>query len=69
MFADDTNMTTTGKSARDTVYSADCDLHNVKEWLLANKLSLNVTKTEYMSIGSDDNLRKIRDIPLSPSPW
>ena len=33
------------------------------EWLLANKLSLNVTKTEYMFIGSDDNLRKIRDIP------
>ena len=63
IFADDSSITTTGKSIKEIVQSASCDLHNVKEWLLANKLSLNVTKTEHMFIGSDDNLRKIRDVP------
>ena len=29
------------------------DLERLKEWLLANKLSLNVAKTEFMLIGSD----------------
>ena len=39
---------------------------NIKNWLLANKLSLNVTKTEYMVFGTDfrlSNLEKV--IPIT----
>ena len=32
---------------------ANEDLENVRQWLLANKLSLNRTKTEYILIASN----------------
>jgi retron-type reverse transcriptase len=64
MYADDTNITTTGTSIREIVTHANDDLNNISDWLKANKLSLNVTKTEYMFIGSDQNLDKLSDVPL-----
>ncbi|CAB4014466.1 Hypothetical predicted protein, partial [Paramuricea clavata] len=64
MYADDTNIATTGTSIRELVTHASDDLNNICDWLKANKLSLNVTKTEYMFIGSDQNLDKLRDVPL-----
>ena len=64
MFADDTNITTTGTSLKEMVEFANIDLENIHGWLQANKLSLNVTKTEYMFIGSDNNLAKVRNISL-----
>ena len=38
------------------------DLFNVKEWLLANKLSLNI-KTEYLLIGSPHNIKHLSSEP------
>lgn len=61
MFADDTNITTTSKSITKLIQFVNSDLNNISEWLLANKLSLNVTKTEQMFIASDDSLNKISD--------
>ncbi|CAB4038506.1 Hypothetical predicted protein, partial [Paramuricea clavata] len=63
MYADDTNITTTGKSIKEIASGANTDLENIRIWLKANKLTLNVTKTEYMFIASDSNLDKLRDIP------
>ena len=63
MYADDTNITT-GTSIREIVTHCNDDLNNISDWLKANKLSLNVTKTEYMFIGSDQNLDKLSDVPL-----
>ena len=37
------------------------DLLNIEQWLLANKLSLNATKTEHMFISSEDNVNKIEN--------
>ena len=34
------------------------DLEDLRMWLLANKLSLNVTKTEFMVIGSHQKLKQ-----------
>ena len=39
------------------------DLLNVKEWLLANKLSLNIVKTEYLLIGSPHNIKHLSSEP------
>lgn len=64
MYADDTNLTTTGSSVVEISHSVNADLLNVGDWLIANKLSLNVVKTEQMFIGSDHNLKRIRDTPL-----
>jgi retron-type reverse transcriptase len=53
MYADDTNITTTGKSIKEIVIQgANADLENIRIWLKANKLTINVTKTEYMFIAS-----------------
>ena len=59
IYADDTNIITTGSCIREIITFANKDLVNISEWLKANKLSLNVTKTEHMFIGSDHNLDKI----------
>ena len=52
MFAGDTHLTNQGLSTSELETRLNPDLENVKEWLLANKLSINTTKTEYMLIGS-----------------
>ena len=39
------------------------DLANVSDWMKANKLSLNASKTEYMIIGSHKRLHQIQSVP------
>ena len=51
MFADDTNMTISGSSLDDLQQETNLELVNLYCWLKTNKLSLNVTKTEFMVIG------------------
>ena len=51
MFADDTTLTVSGKSLHDVEVAINHDLSNVNQWLCANKLSLNLIKTEYILIG------------------
>ena len=62
MYADDTTLTTTGFPLSEIIHATNSDLSSTSEWLLANKLSLNVAKTEHIFIGSDDKLSKIRDM-------
>ena len=63
MYADDSNITLPGICIRDIEETLNRDLMNIKDWLLANKLSLNVTKTEYMLIASK---YRLENIPRSP---
>ena len=48
LFADDTNMFTTGKDFEILCNQINEDLQAIQEWLNYNKLSLNVLKTHYM---------------------
>ena len=50
LFADDTNLTASGNSITRLEAAVNSDLENLKKWLIANKLSLNVAKTEFMLI-------------------
>ena len=52
LFADDTNLTVSGGSITDLETAVNSDLEKLGKWLIANKLSLNVAKTEFMLIGS-----------------
>ena len=52
MFADDTNLTAVGETMGEVEERAGVDMRNVRKWLGANKLSLNIAKTEYTLIGS-----------------
>ncbi|CAB4038371.1 Hypothetical predicted protein, partial [Paramuricea clavata] len=57
LFADDTNFTASSHSIADIEIAVNCDLENLRNWLMANKLSLNVAKTEFMLIGSPQMIR------------
>ena len=59
MFADDTNLTISGKNYFELQNGTNHDLENIRQWLLANKLSLNTTKTEFLIIGSNYNLANL----------
>ena len=61
MFADDTNITASGESINEVENAVNSDLENLRKWLTANKLSLNVAKTEYQLIGTKQNLKKVLD--------
>ena len=52
LFADDTNLTAAGSSLSEIEDVMNHDLECLRKWLIANKLSLNVAKTEFMLIGS-----------------
>ena len=54
MFADDTNLTLSAKTLTELALTPE--LNNLSCWLKANKLSLNVAKTELMIIGSRQRL-------------
>ena len=59
LFADDTNLTVAGESIQEIELNMNSDLACISEWLLANKLSLNVTKTEFILIGSAHKLNNL----------
>lgn len=52
MFADDTSISYAANSAEELQQIINTDLKSLNEWLTANRLSLNITKTEFMAIGS-----------------
>ena len=63
MFADDTTLTACGKSLLKIESKINSDLANVNAWLLANKLSLNLVKTEYLLIGSRSKINNLTSEP------
>ena len=64
MFADDTNLTYASNNIHEINHNFNEDLANVSEWLSANKLTLNQTKTEFMLIGSHQRINTFQSTPL-----
>ena len=63
LFADDTNLTASRCSIIDIQTKLNNDLENIHQWLLANKLTLNKDKTEYMIAGPGQRISKIEGDP------
>ena len=59
MFTDDTNRTASGKSISEVEQAPNLDPWDVKEWLSANKLCLNIVKTEY----------RLSALPITSETW
>ena len=59
MYADDTSISYSSKSVEAINSAINDDLSNLKLWLQTNMLSLNVTKTRAMLIGSWPKLQNI----------
>ena len=65
MYADDTTIYASSVSTAKLYAKVNNDLTRVRDWLLANKLSLNVTKTEYMFLTTTFKLSNLgRDFPI-----
>lgn len=56
MFADDTNISVSASNCKDIENSLNSDLEDIQLWLEANKLNLNLSKTEFMLLGSSAKL-------------
>ena len=52
MFADDSNVSLSTKTDADIKLAVTSEVNNLTCWLRANRLSLNVAKTQLMIIGS-----------------
>ena len=52
MYADDTNVFLHHKNVNTLFNKAQLELYNITKWLAANKLTLNINKTKYMSFSS-----------------
>ena len=63
MYADDTAISLSSKSIGDLQNDLHLDLLKLQDWLHANKLSLNVVKTQSLIVGSGANIRKIKSQP------
>lgn len=48
LFADDTSLLYSSKSLNELEYTINCELVNIQQWLLSNKLSLNVSKSNFI---------------------
>ena len=52
MNSDDTNLTFTACSMTELQHDMNVDLLYLQNWLIANRFTLNLLKTEYMLVGS-----------------
>ena len=59
MFADGTNTTFAASSMADLENVINSELRNLNCWLVTNKLSLNIAKTEFMVIGSNQRVHAL----------
>ena len=53
LFADDTNLFVSGCTIGDTNFYSNVKLNKLCDWLIANKLSVNIENTSYMTFPRD----------------
>ena len=61
MFADDANIAFAASTLIDLEKDLNTELRSLNQWLISNKLSLTVAKTEFMVIGSSQRLHSFSD--------
>ena len=64
MFAGDTNISFSSNTLSDLEHLINFELQSRNRWLIANKLSLNIAKTEFMVIVSRQRLATFDDLEL-----
>ena len=63
MYADDIHLTYASNDIDDIDHHFNEDLAKVSEWLVANRLNLNQSKTEFMLIGSRQRISTFNSSP------
>jgi hypothetical protein len=64
MFADGTHLTYADNDIAKIELNLTNDLESIREWLIVNKLTLNMSKTEFMVIGSRQRLYTFDNAPV-----
>ena len=59
LFADDTTIYTSGNNIKELYNTMNTELELLTDWFYANKLSLNISKTNYMIIGNYNKTNSI----------
>ena len=67
MYADDTSISFSSSSLEDIDQTLNSELSHLKQWLLGNKLSLNVLKSQALVVGSQPKIKKIVDKTVDQS--
>ena len=68
MFADDTSLSKAFQNTGELCMKLIPAFANICTWLMANKLSLNTVKTEFMVIGTSQRVRQL-DIAPETTPY
>ena len=61
MYADDASISYSSSSLEDVNQTRNSKLSHLKKWLLGNKLSLNILKTQALVVRSQPKIKKIVD--------
>ena len=64
MFADDTHLTFADNDITKIERNLNDDLANISQWLIVSKLTLNMSKTEFIVIGSRQRLYTFDSAPV-----
>ena len=64
LYADDTGLSASGKKVHDVERLINLDLDKIYNWLLANKLSINMEKTKCMIFATEYKLRQCPDLAV-----
>ena len=64
LYADDTGLSASSKKVHDVERLINLDLDKIYNWLLANKLSINVEKTKCMISATEYKLRQCPDLTV-----
>ena len=57
MYADDTKIYASSQHGDEVVANLNCDLENVRKWMVQNRLQIHPTKTKHTYIGSSYNIK------------
>ncbi len=64
MYADDTALTYASKSTTNLEKNINEDFVYLKEYFVINKLSLNIQKCKFLTVGSQQCLAKFKDVNI-----
>ena len=59
IFTDDTYITFAASTMTGLEVAVNFELRNLQRWLITNRLSLNIAKTEFMVIGSNERIHTL----------
>jgi hypothetical protein len=63
MFEDNTSVSYAADSVDELQNVLNSELKSLHNWLMENRLSLNIAKTEFMTVGSRQKIRAIQGVP------